>query len=101
MNEIVEFFQHISSLTRALILAGGITVFWLIESAIPLFTFKYNKWKHAGINIFFTITTIIVNFAFALFIVLTSDWCVQNHFGVLQWITMPVWLQLIIGLMLL
>ena len=101
MNEIVQFFQHISSLTRALILAGGITVFWLIESAIPLFTFKYNKWKHAGINIFFTITTIIVNFAFALLIVITSDWCVHHYFGVLQWITMPVWLQLIIGLMLL
>jgi sterol desaturase/sphingolipid hydroxylase (fatty acid hydroxylase superfamily) len=101
MNEIVQFFQHISSLTRALILAGGITVFWLIESAIPLFSFKYNKWKHAGINIFFTITTIVVNFAFALLIVLTSDWCVQHHFGALQWLTMPVWLQLIIGLMLL
>src|SRR5947208_2830130 len=98
MNNIIYFFQHISSLTRALTLAGGITVFWLIESAVPLFTAKYNKWKHAGINIFFTITTIIVNFAFALLIVITSDWTVQQHFGILQWIAAPVWLQLIIGL---
>ena len=83
MNAIIEYFQHIPSSHRALILAGGITIFWLIESAVPLFTFKYNKWKHAGINIFFTITTIIVNFAFALLIVLTSDWCLQHHFGII------------------
>ncbi len=24
----------------------------MIESAAPLFSFNYNKWKHAGINIF-------------------------------------------------
>src|SRR5438045_3174885 len=101
MNEMVQCFQNISSLARALILAGGITIFWLIESAVPLFAFQYNKWRHAGINIFFTITTIVVNFAFALLIVLSSDWCLQHHFGILQWITMPLWLQLIIGLMLL
>jgi hypothetical protein len=52
VNSLNQYFQNIPSLHRALILAGGITVFWLIESAIPLFTFKYNKWKHAGINIF-------------------------------------------------
>jgi sterol desaturase/sphingolipid hydroxylase (fatty acid hydroxylase superfamily) len=101
MDSIVNYFQHIPSLHRALILAGGITFFWLIETAIPLFSFQYNKWKHAGINIFFTITTIVVNFAFALLIVLTSDWCLNHHVGVLQWISMPVWLQLITGLLLL
>src|SRR6478752_7421278 len=101
MNNIVEYFQHIPSLHRALILAGGITFFWLVESAVPLSGFQYNKWKHAGINIFFTATTIIVNFAFALFIVVTSDWCLHHPFGMLQWISMPVWLQLIAGLLLL
>lgn len=101
MNAVIQYFQNIPPLHRALILAGGITVFWLIESAVPLFRFEYNKWKHAGVNIFFTVTTIIVNFGFALLIVVTSDWCLKNGFGILQWITMPVWLQLIIGLMVL
>src|SRR6478752_973496 len=101
MNEIVQYFQNIPSLHRALILAGGITIFWLIESAVPLFTFQYNKWKHAGVNIFFTVTTIIVNFAFAILIVLSSDWCVEHHVGLLQWIGMPLWLELIVGLLLL
>jgi len=53
MNEIINYFQTIPSLHRALILAGGITFFWLLESGIPLFRFGYNKWKHAGVNFFF------------------------------------------------
>ena len=65
MNWLVQYFEHIPSLHRALILAGGITFFWLLESIIPFFEFGYNKWKHAGINIFFTITTLIINFGFA------------------------------------
>lgn len=101
MDTMINYFQNIPSLDRALILAGGITIFWLIEYTVPLFRFKYNKWKHAAINIFFTLTTVIINFAFALWIVFASDWCLSHHFGVLQWIEMPVWLQLIAGLLLL
>ncbi len=101
MHPLIQYFQNISSPHRALILAGGITFFWLIESAVPLFTFQYNKWKHAGVNIFFTVTTIVVNFGFALLIVFTSDWCRLYGFGILQWIQMPLWLQLIIGLLVL
>ena len=101
MNEIINYFEHIPPLHRTLLLAGGITFFWLLESAIPLFHFGYNKWKHAGINIFFTLTTLIVNFFFAFLIVITSDWCVANKFGLIQWIEMPLWLEMIIGLLLL
>ena len=101
MESLTSYFQNISSIHRALILAGGITFFWLIEYAVPLFKFEYNKWKHASVNIFFTITTIIINFGFALVIVFASDWCLTHHFGILQLFIMPVWLQLITGLLLL
>lgn len=101
MNAIVQYFENIPSSHRTLILAAGITFFWLLESSIPLFRFTYNKWKHAGINIFFTLTTIIVNFAFAYLLVFTSGWCVNQHVGLLQWITLPLWVQMITGLLLL
>jgi len=101
IENIIQYFSTIPSLHRALILAGGITFFWIIEGAIPLFSFKYNKWKHASINIFFTITTIVINFAFALLIVQSSDWAVANGFGLLQWINVNQWLFLLLGLLLL
>lgn len=101
LENIIQYFDTIPSLHRALILAGGITFFWLIEGVIPLFGFRYNKWKHASINIFFTITTIVINFAFALVIVKSSDWAVAHQFGLLQLVEMPVWVFMIAGLLLL
>lgn len=102
MNDIVNYFSSISSLHRGLILAGGITFFWLLESAFPLFHMNYKKWNHAGINFFFTFTTIIVNFVLAFILLMSADWTVNNKFGVLQWLPeLPLWLFTIIGLLLL
>jgi sterol desaturase/sphingolipid hydroxylase (fatty acid hydroxylase superfamily) len=100
MEKIVDYLAHIPSLHRSIILVGGIAFFWIIESAIPLFSFNYNKIKHAGTNIFFTITTIIVNFPLAFILLKSSDWAVANHFGILQWLpNMPLWLFAILGLL--
>ena len=83
-ESIQSYFSSIPSLHRALILAGGITFFWLVESALPLFKFQYSKWRHASINIFFTLTTIVINFGFAFLMVKTSDWTIANNFGLLN-----------------
>lgn len=101
IQAVADYFATIPSLHRALILAGGITFFWMIETFVPLFHFSYNKWKHAALNIFFTITTIIVNFAFALLIVMAADFVTEHHFGLLYIVHLPTWLYLLIGLMLL
>jgi sterol desaturase/sphingolipid hydroxylase (fatty acid hydroxylase superfamily) len=102
MNLIIDYFETIPSLHRGLILVGGITVFWLIENAFPLFKFKYNKFNHAGINIFFTITTIIINFVMAFILLFAADLAIQQNFGILQWLPdLNIWLYTIIGLLLL
>ena len=102
MNDIINYFSTIPSSHRSLILVGGITIFWLIENSFPLFKMQYKKWHHAGINIFFTITTIIVNFILAFILIKTAAWTTENHFGILQWLPeMPIGLYALIGLLLL
>lgn len=101
MERLIQYFETIPSTHRAMILAGGITLFWLIESVVPLFRFDYRKVRHAGINIFFTLTTIVVNFGFAVLLVKTCDWAVANQFGVVQWLALPFWAEVIVGLLLL
>lgn len=102
MDVIVSYFATIPSLHRSLILAGGITLFWLLENAFPLFRMDYKKWNHAGINFFFTLTTIVVNFVLAFLLLRTSEWATQHHFGVLEWLPeLPLWLYALIGLLLL
>lgn len=98
MNDIIQYFSTIPSSHRAMILAGGIAFFWLLESVKPLIAFDYKKWHHAGINIFFTVTTIIVNFFLAFILLMAAEWATRNNFGILQWIPeIPVWLYAIIG----
>lgn len=102
MESIVEYFGSIPSLHRGLILAGGIAFFWLLESIKPMFVFDYKKWQHAGINIFFTITTIIVNFTLAFILLMTADWVTQNNFGLLNWLPeINIWFYAVLGLLLL
>lgn len=102
MQQIVDYFATIPSSHRSIILVGGIAFFWMVEYAVPLFSFKYNKFQHAGINIFFTITSVIVNFVLAFILLKSADWAVQNHFGILQWLPeMPLWAFTIVGLLLL
>lgn len=101
METIIQYFETIPSLHRGLILAGGIALFWLIESAVPFFKFQYNKWHHAGINIFFTLTTIAINFALAFILIRTADYVTQNQLGILNWLpSMNIVFFTIIGLLL-
>lgn len=102
MNDLISYFTTIPSSHRSLILVGGITLFWLIENAFPLFNFNYKKAHHAGINLFLTMTTIVVNFCLAFILVKAADWTTINNFGILQELPqMPMWLYTLIGLLLL
>jgi sterol desaturase/sphingolipid hydroxylase (fatty acid hydroxylase superfamily) len=95
MQNIIYFFQHIQSWQRSLFLISGIIIFWIIEGIIPLFRFNYNKFKHAGLNLFFTFTTVLINFSFAFLIVLAS----KNKVGLLYIFNLPLWLFILFGLM--
>ncbi|MFN3588725.1 MAG: sterol desaturase family protein [Spirosomataceae bacterium] len=100
MESLISYFSTIPSSHRSLMLVGGITFFWLLEGILPLVQFRYHKWKHAGVNFFFTFTTILVNFALAFILLKTSDWAVANGFGLLQWLPeMSPWLYGLIGLL--
>lgn len=101
MEAIIQYFAHIPSSHRSAILAGGIAFFWLIEGFVPLVRFQYHKWQHAGVNIFFTFTTIVINFLLAIVLLRTSDWMYAQQLGVLNWLPeMPSWAYAVLGLLL-
>jgi sterol desaturase/sphingolipid hydroxylase (fatty acid hydroxylase superfamily) len=101
LQSLVHYFEHIPNAHRTLILVGGLLFFWVLEGAIPLFKFSYSKLKHAGLNLIFTFTTIVINFLFAVLIVRASDWTVIHRFGLLNIVHLPLWLQCILGWMIL
>lgn len=102
MEALINYFETIPSLHRTLILVGGLTFFWLLEGFLPLFQFKYKKWKHALPNFFFTFTTIVVNFGLAFLLLKTADWVKATDFGIINWLPqMPLWLYVLLGVLLL
>jgi len=102
LETLFNYFETIPSSHRSLILVGGITFFWLLEGALPLFLFNYKKWKHAIPNLFFTATTVIINFSLAFLLLFTADWVQVNNFGIINWMPeMPLWLYILLGVVLL
>jgi len=101
LETIFNYFETIPSTHRSIILVGGITFFWLLEGALPLFNFNYKKWKHAIPNFFFTLTTIIINFTLAFLLLGTADWVQANNFGIINWlpIEIPLWLYVFLGVL--
>jgi sterol desaturase/sphingolipid hydroxylase (fatty acid hydroxylase superfamily) len=101
LESLLNYFETIPSQHRAIIVIGGLTFFWLLEGGLPLFKFKYNKWRHAVPNIFFTITTIIINFALAFLLLKLADYVMANDIGILNWLPqLPIWLYIVIGILL-
>tara|TARA_B110000977_G_C11087764_1_gene495425 strand:- start:5834 stop:6670 length:837 start_codon:yes stop_codon:yes gene_type:complete len=102
LETIIHYFENIPSVHRSLILVGGISFFWLLEGFFPLIRFDYKKWKHAIPNIFFTITTILINFSMAFLLLKTSDWVILNEFGILNWLPeMSLPIKVLLGVLLL
>jgi len=100
MQTIIEYFETIPSSHRTLLLISGLSFFWILENKVSLFRFKYNKWKHAIPNLFFTLTTIIINFLLAFLLLNISDIVASNKFGLLNWLPiLPIWINIFLGIL--
>ncbi|MCB0282252.1 MAG: sterol desaturase family protein [Calditrichaeota bacterium] len=100
METFVNFFENIPTVYRTAILVSGLFIFWMMEGIIPLSKISYKRYKHAALNIFFMLTTVIVNLGFAFFLVRTSEYVAENQVGFLYVVVLPLWLKIIIGLLL-
>ncbi|MBV7528572.1 sterol desaturase family protein [Chitinophaga sp. sic0106] len=97
----VTFFEHIPTPWRIAIMLGGLLLLWMLEGIIPRFSFRGNKYRHAGTNLFLTLTTAVLNTAFAFAIVSASIWTTKAKFGLLYVFNLPLWLHTILALLLL
>jgi sterol desaturase/sphingolipid hydroxylase (fatty acid hydroxylase superfamily) len=95
------FFENIPPSYRSALLVAGLLLLWIIEGFIPRFRFSNNRFRHAGTNIFFTVTTAVINVGFAFVVVKASEWTGQARFGLLYWLGVPTWLHFVLALLML
>jgi len=101
MEQLIAFFETVPTWFRASILMGGIMLFWIAEGVLPLFSFQYKKINHAGLNLFFTLTTAIIGFGLAGILLMASKFVALNEFGLLYLIDLPLWARIVVGVLLL
>ncbi|MEE3188325.1 MAG: sterol desaturase family protein [Candidatus Neomarinimicrobiota bacterium] len=102
MQDVLAFFESIESSTRSLFLVSGLALFLSLEAIVPLFKMDYNKLRHAGINLTFTLITLIVNLFGALLIAAAVDFNLENETGILHLFQdLSPWFYVILGLILL
>jgi sterol desaturase/sphingolipid hydroxylase (fatty acid hydroxylase superfamily) len=102
-ENIIQHFQTLEQrpLERAAILIGGMLLLWIIEGAIPLLALHYkkNKAKHAAVNLTFTLLHLIIHTGFAFLILMLSDWCNKQGFGLVYWTNAGVLLTIFISIL--
>ncbi len=101
MEKLLQFFEHIQTWQLLIWVATWITIFGLLENSIPVFSFKYRRFKHAGVNLSFFLSTALINLLIGL---LTAGIYVfmRNHeIGLIYWLHWPLWAELLISLLLL
>ena len=101
MEAILQFFETIPSSYRTILLASGILVFWILEGAVPLFRFSYRRYRHLGLNLVFTFTTLVVNLSLAFLTVMAADYVQGQQFGIWFLFTIPLWASVIIAVLVL
>lgn len=98
MQELLTFFESVPSSTRSIFLVSGLGLFLSLESIVPLFRMDYNKLRHAGINLLFTVITLIINLIGASMIIAAVNFSENQQFGLLYWIQLPLWTYVVVGL---
>ena len=101
MEDLIHYFNTIPTLHRTFFLVGGLTFLLSLEIGVPLFRFDYRKSKHLMTNLFYTLTTLIINLLGASLILLAADYNAMHSTGILNMIELPLWAKILCGLLIL
>ena len=96
----MDLLYDLLSIDPNYIVIGLLAIFFSLEQLYKS-PFKFKKRiNHLLQNSLFQVILVILNIFFATFQVLAIDWLNNNHFGLLQHISLPLWTKLIISVVL-
>lgn len=101
LEKFIAFFEGMSNGQKFGWVLICLSLFWLVEFAIPLVSFGYKKWRHARTNLVLLVFTILINTIFGIATVGVFIWMDNQNFGLLNVIKLPIWLELLTSLMIL
>jgi len=99
LDNFLTFFEQMPSWQKLIWIITCLLLSWSLEHFIPLFNFKYRKWKHAGVNLIFLATTLIINILFGIATVSIFSYITLQEIGILHLIELPIWAELFIAIL--
>ena len=101
MDAFLDFFENMPSWQKLAWIFICLGISWVLEGAAPLAILNYKKWRHAGVNLVFLGTSLLINLLFTAATVGVFLWAKANNFGLLYLMELPVWVELLLAVMLL
>ena len=101
MELFLSFFEHLPVVYKALWIIFCIALFWVLEGYFGLFNLRYRKWRHAKTNFIFLFFVMLINMVFGVIAAFVFIWSDHIQFGLLHYISAPVWAELLISIIVL
>ena len=99
MDSFLQFFEQMPSWQKLVWIFVCLSFSWFLEGVYPLAKLNYKKWKHASVNFIFLATSLTINVLFGILTVGVFAYIGTNQIGILHWIDLPIWAELIIAIL--
>ncbi|MBT8219402.1 MAG: sterol desaturase family protein [Bacteroidia bacterium] len=101
MEAFIDYFESMPTWQKLAWIIICLSFNWIGEAVKPLFNFDYKKFRHIGVNLVFLAMDMTINILFGLATVGVFLWIGENNIGILNMISLPVWVELIVSVMVL
>lgn len=101
MEPFLTFFETMPAWERLAWVVICLLIAWLMEAGIPLFRFRYRKWRHAMVNLALLGMVVVINLLFGLFVVWSLHRSAEAGFGLFRVVDWSPWVQLAVTVLLL
>ena len=101
MDGLLHFFEQMPTWQKLAWVMACLALSWGLEALHPLVHLHYRKWRHAGVNGAFLLTSLVLNALFSVGTVAVAVWTAGRGFGLLHLVDLPVWAELILALVVL
>ncbi len=101
MKAFLDFFEFMPVWQKLVWIIGVLSLFWILEGYYAFAKANYNKWKHAKTNFTLLAFVMVINLIFGIATAGIFLWLDTAEFGVLHWVSLPIWAEILASLLVL
>lgn len=101
MEAALNFVESLSGPQKIIWIIFFMGLFWLMEGAYPLFKTRYDRLRHAKVNLILLLLTMVVNVTFGILTYQVTELTESKNFGLLSGLDLPIAANVLVGILVL